>query len=294
MKGTGYPEAPADWTPVSSRRVGPFTTHRTFRRPDGTLAHWSSREHRKLASRLSRPGASDSVWWAPRRASWWIAVLFALGSACFAVAPFPGFVTVVGSAADGAVFFAGSIAFTSAALLQYLETVNADRGLDGTSRRLRLLTFEPRRIDWWATAIQLAGTVFFNISTWDALQATLSTQAEDRLVWAPDTFGSICFLVASYLAYAEVCGGAWCRPRRSLSRWIATVNLAGSIAFGISAIASFVVPSTGDVLDLAAVNAWTVIGALGFLAGAVMLMPESAPSRTGRATIGGTTTPEVA
>lgn len=290
-----YPEAPPGWTPVSSRKVGPFTTHRTFRRPDGTVARWSSREHRKLASRLSRPGASGSVWWAPGRASWWIGVLFALGSACFAVAPFPGFVTLVGSSADGSVFFAGSIAFTSAALLQYLETVNADRRLDGTARRrFRVLTFEPRRIDWWATTIQLAGTVLFNISTWDALQASLSTQAENRLVWAPDTLGSICFLVASYLAYAEVCGGPGCRPRRSLSRWIATVNLAGSVAFGISALASFVVPSTGDVLDLAAVNAWTVIGALGFLAGAVMLLPESAPPRAGRAAIDEAATPEVA
>jgi hypothetical protein len=47
----------------------------------------------------------------------WIGVLFAIGSACFLVAPLPGFVELVGSEVDAAVFFAGSVFFTSAALL---------------------------------------------------------------------------------------------------------------------------------------------------------------------------------
>ena len=65
-------------------------------------------------------------WWAP--ASWWIAVLFIAGSACFLVAPIPAFLQLVGPAVDGAVFFVGSLLFTSAAALQWLETVNANRG----------------------------------------------------------------------------------------------------------------------------------------------------------------------
>ena len=71
-----------------------------------------------------------------------------------------------------------------------------------------MLAFEPRRIDWWATVIQLAGTLFFNLSTYHALQTSLSTGQEDRLIWRPDVFGSICFLVASALAWVEVCGAA--------------------------------------------------------------------------------------
>ena len=47
----------------------------------------------------------------------------------------------VGAGADAAVFFAGSLFFTSAAALQSLESVNVDR------RRLRLFAFEPVRID---------------------------------------------------------------------------------------------------------------------------------------------------
>ena len=56
----------------------------------------------------------------------------------------------------------------------------------------------------------------------------------------------------------------------------AAVNLVGCIAFGISAIAAFWVPSGGSVLDLAAANFFTALGGLCFLIGAVLLLPLSA------------------
>jgi hypothetical protein len=186
---------------------------------------------------------------APDTATRWIGVLFAIGSTCFLVGPFPGFVELVGSEADATVFFAGSIFFTSAALLQ---TLHSGGGLDR-----------------WACAVQLVGTVFFNVSTFHALQTGLDATEYNRLVWTPDWRGSICFLVAGVLAYLAV---------RHLSRrardWrIAVINLAGCVAFGISAVASYVVPSTGTALDLAAANAWTSFGALCFLVGALLLLP---------------------
>src|SRR5262245_918860 len=259
-----YPETPNGWERLARRSVGPFATHVGFRRPDGVLVEWSPRRHRKHASLVSRAERHSGVWWEPGRASWWIGVLFAVGSTCFLVGPAPGFVELVGSRVDAIVFFVGSIFFTSAAALQYLETANADRGPDASGRRgrLRAITFEPRRIDWWSCVVQLAGTIFFNISTFRALQTSLDAVQYDRLVWTPDAFGSICFLVSGYLAYVEVCGGAACRPRRGLEWWIAAVNLAGCVAFGISAVAAYVVPSTGSALDLAGANAFTSLGAL--------------------------------
>ncbi len=157
-----YPETPPGWTELRRRRIGPFTTHVTYRRGDGGTAEWRSRAHRKHASLLSRGGRSG--WWAPRHASWWIAVLFL-----------------------------GSLLFTAAAALQYLETINADRGSArvGARRRLRVLSFEPDRIDWWACAVQLGGTLLFNASTYDALRSGLSTPQENRLIWAPDVFVSV-------------------------------------------------------------------------------------------------------
>jgi hypothetical protein len=52
--------------------------------------------------------------------------------------------------------------------------------------------------------------------------------------------------------------------------------MAGSVAFGISAAAAFVIPSSGDVLNAELSNLGTLVGALCFLIGAIlMLSPES-------------------
>ena len=137
----------------------------------------------------------------------------------------------------------------------------------------------PRRIDWWATSVQLAGTLFFNVTTFTALDASLSAKGADLVVWTPDALGSICFLVASELAFAEA-GHAWFSWRPSDMGWtIAALNLIGSVFFGISAIAGWVQPSTGDLLDAALDTSGTFWGAVCFLAGAVLLLfPERAPA----------------
>jgi hypothetical protein len=57
---------------------------------------------------------------------------------------------------------------------------------------------------------------------------------------------------------------------------MAAVNLAGCVFFGISAVASYVVPSSGSVLDLAAANWTTAVGAACFFAGALLLLPRHA------------------
>jgi hypothetical protein len=280
MSDAAHPATPPGWRAVARRRVGPFVTHVTYEHPDGHRVSWSSRAQRKHASRLShhRRG-EEGVWWAPRRASWWIGVLFAVGSACFLVGPFPGFVELVGSAVDGAVFFVGSIFFTSAATLQCLEVFNGDRQPGGGGRRrFRWLAFEPHRIDWWSAVVQFVGTVLFNVDTFRALQTGIDDTHYNRLVWTPDALGSICFLVSGYLAYVEVCGSPLCR-RHSLEWCIAAVNLLGCVAFGISAVAGFVVPSTGSVVDLAWANGFTAFGGLCFLIGAVLLLPEAAGER---------------
>jgi hypothetical protein len=203
---------------------------------------------------------------APRhaaRVAWdrWIAIGFAIGSACFLVGPFPGFVQLVGPGADGVVFFAGSVFFTLAAGLELREsTVRLGRWASDSS--------------WWSAAVQFAGTLFFNLSTFAAMQDGLSTKQENRLVWSPDVFGSACFLISGALAYRVACGY---RPRpvhRDDSWRTAAINLAGCVLFGIAAIASFVVPSSGSILDLAASNWCTALGALCFLIGAVRIYPR--------------------
>lgn len=169
--------------------------------------------------------------------------------------------------------------FTSVTGLQRLETINADPGPGIPHPRLRVVSVEPLRIDWWAVGVQFVGTTLFNLNTVPALRAGSDGGSYDRLVWTPEALGSVCFLASGVLAYAEV-GGRPARPRLASLEWdIAAAGLAGCVAFVLSAIAAFRVPSSGGVVGLDAANALT---ALCFLAGAVLLLPEGAATDSGR------------
>jgi hypothetical protein len=152
---------------------------------------------------------------------------------------------VVPAAVVGVVFFVGSVFFTSAAVLQLLQS--------------------RRRIDWWASLIQLVGTVWFNVNTFDALQTGLSAKQEDLRIWTPDFIGSICFLVSSWMAIGAVCRRPWCVQRGRSDWWVAAGNLLGSVFFMLAALAAFVRPRTDSLLDASLANSGTFLGALCFL-----------------------------
>ncbi len=250
----------------ATRGLGPFVTFIEYERPDGVLARWESRRHRKGATRALR----GSTWIAPAARGWWIGVLFAIGSFLFALGALPGYAAAAGTKVDSATFFVGSLFFTSAAFLQYRESV--DEG--GRPQGRRVFVFRPRQIDWLATAIQLLGTLWFNLSTGAAVETDLTASALRQHVWRPDALGSICFLVASALAWFEVCHGWAGWSPRELDWWITLLNLSGSVAFGVSAVAAFVVPSSGALLSEQLSNLGTFVGALCFLAGGILLLPE--------------------
>ena len=245
-------------------------------RPDGSVVRLESRRHRK-----HQKPAVGLTWWAPRARGWWIAILFAVGSLLFAVGSVPGYASAVGTVGDTVTYFVGSLFFTTASFLSYREAVDAAPGALNPAQR-RFFVYQPGRIDWWATAVQLVGTVYFNVSTGLAMVTDLSAQAAHRHVWRPDAIGSVCFLVSSALAWYEACHGwvAW-RPR-SWSWWITLLNLIGSIAFGVSAVAGYINPVTGQVHNAGRADTQTLIGALCFLIGAMLLLPERTEQVSGQ------------
>lgn len=278
----GYIDLPDGWERISAQGPGRFVTSEVLRRPDGTQVRWRSRSHRKRDARSGEPGmpaqSAEPVWWRPRSRSWWMAVLFSLGSVCFLLAALASQWASSTCPGIGATFFAGSILFTSASYLQYSEVVNVERGLERAPARVRWrpASWEPRRIDWLAAAAQLAGTVFFNITTFTAMKHGLSPHQENRRVWAPDALGSICFLISSELAYAEVCHRWLCLRLRSLPWRIVALNMLGSLAFAAAAIASLIEPGTGEPISTRITNSATALGGLCFLWGPLALMPEAA------------------
>jgi hypothetical protein len=284
MAVRGYIQVPEGWERVSADGPGPFVTTEVFRRPDGTEVRWQSRSHRK-APRTAGPAESQtrqqSVWWRPHTRGWWMAVLFSIGALCFVAGGIASQWASTSRPAIGVTFFVGSIFFTSAAYLQYSEAVNVDHRLAPGRRRKRWrpASWEPRRIDWLAALVQLIGTFLFNVSTFAAMNTNLTTHQVNHRVWAPDAFGSIAFLISSALAFAEVCHRWLCLRRRSLSWWIVALNLLGSIAFGISAVASLTEPASGEPVSARIANGGTWVGGVCFLVAALMLMPEAARQR---------------
>lgn len=183
-----------------------------------------------------------------QRATRRIGQLFLVGSSLFAIGSIPAIrdVTLPGAAA---ILFAGSIFFTSAAAEQ-------------------LRTSESDKLDIGSAAIQLAGTIMFNLNTFSALDRRLDTRSLDFLVWLPNAMGSVCFLACSAVACVAV------RRQGRNARRIANLNLLGSVAFGFSAVASFVRPETHVALSQG-ISSWgTLIGAVCFGLAAWMLIPR--------------------
>jgi hypothetical protein len=286
----GYIEIPDGWEVLDEDGPGPFVTSLRLRDPTGAEVSWRSRAHRKGGARPAPDVAvgKPRVWWRPRERSWWMAVLFSIGSLCFTVAALASQWSPDPHPWVDITFFVGSIFFTSASYLQYSETINAPHRLaHGTRRRrLRVATWEPHRIDWLAALVQFVGTLAFNLSTFAALKHGLTTSQSNRRVWAPDAFGSICFLLSSELAYAEVCHRWVCLRDRSLSWWIAAGNMLGSIAFGLAAVGSLIEPGSGEAVSARIANAGTAFGGLCFLLAALALMPEAARARSAPAMAG--------
>ncbi len=273
-----YTELPPGWRRVSSRGPGPFVTGELLRSPEGTEVRWESRSHRKGSGASPHPERHRHVWWRPDRRNWWMAVLFAVGSTCFAAGGIAAQWTSSSPSAIGVVFFVGSLFFTTAAYLQYAEAVNVERSVAAprSRRRWRPASWEPRRIDWLAALVQFIGTLLFNVSTFAALNTSLSTHQYDARVWSPDVFGCTAFLISSELAFAEVCHRWLCFRGRGLSWKIVAFNLLGSIAFGVSAVAALAEPSSGQPVSVRIANGGTSFGGVCFLIGALLLMPEAA------------------
>ena len=186
-----------------------------------------------------------------------MALCFALGSTGFLIAPFPGYVQLVGETADAVTFFVGSVLFTAGAGLQSWLAWTQRQSTDGG------------RAGWWSAIVQSAGTLFFNLTTYEAMHTALTSPEYNTLVWRPDWRGSICFLVSGAIAYraSRRTGRYGLLPMRDgAGWWQPAVNLLGCILFGISAVAGYIVPSTGSMLDQAAANWSTTLGAACFLA----------------------------
>ena len=280
------------------RSLGLFDTRIIEHLPEGGLRISHSRWHRKGLPAIELSGKAGTLpsksainpWlqlWAPQRLAWWIAALFVIGSACFAVASFaanwPQYcpAVLVHDSVINCVYFIGSIFFTAAAWLQLEEAVNGDvadiitlpvRGRTSW----RWLAWKPHNAGYSSSLLLFAGTILFNFNTGDALMPQLSWWQKEALIWIPDVIGSICFLISGYLALVEVSHRAWSWQPHQLSWWIVMINLLGCIAFMVAAVFGYFAPGGGEAEWSWGANFYTLLGALCFFIASYLMIPEQA------------------
>ena len=213
----------------------------------------------------------------PRRFNTAVGALFMIGSVGFALGSVPAYATAAGATADAATFFISSIFFTLASFGQLVQAQSpalapTETACGDERQPVRLRAWLPHDRDWLAAVTQFPGTLFFNSTTALALVQGLSAQQHDRVVWRPDFYGSVLFLVSS--TYAILALGRFLSWRPGSPFWrIAWLNMIGSIAFMASAIGAYVLPKTGVELSPVWANSGTFAGAVCFFVGAWLMIP---------------------
>lgn len=166
----------------------------------------------------------------------------------------PGSSAVAGAGLTNVLCFIGSWFFTAAGWMQLV------------------LSGPALRIGWLSAATQFAGTVLFNISTGASLWAH-AVRPERRLVWAPDATGSLAFLVSGTLGVVAVTAAVGLFELKSRDWQAEWINMIGCVAFGVSALGAFVT-ETGVTEDAWLANLGTFVGAVCFLAAAMLALPR--------------------
>jgi hypothetical protein len=245
----------------------------------------SSRNHRKGLHEVKKAARLLDCLWMPEQLNWWIGSVFSLGAFLFMLGSALVLAPAIASAweletnAVNMVFFAGSIPFSVAAYLQLFQVANAGEFsaqiAPATRHNTLIFGWQPQQIGWLSCALQFVGTLLFNINTFDAMLPGMDWRLQDLETWCPDIVGSILFLASGYLAFIETCHAHWSWKPGSLSWWITFINFLGCVAFIISALFAFVPPKAPG-FDAATISVlFTFIGAVCFLVGSLLMLPEA-------------------
>lgn len=189
--------------------------------------------------------------------------LFALGAALAQAG--------VNPTACASIYLVGGVFFSTGGYTSVLQVVNEPTSADAPPPRWRWWSSEPGRLQWLSAVVLFGGTLVFAINLVDSFIRELTPAAFDRLVWSPDMVGCALFLISGHLAMAGIAGRFWAVwHRRDLGWWIIAVNQLGSVLFMVSAVATFVRPSSGDAVSTGIANWATLTGALCFAIAGLM------------------------
>lgn len=296
---------PESWEQTESRGAGPFEDSRSsYRLPDGSEYAWESRRHRKGrgprkstgkaeiegAAERAAEAAQRGRWivWAPHRLSWWVAIIFTVGSALFTLGAVASlFPALFGGEEAGVItaevsYWSGALLFTVSIYMQVLEGLNSSDyigtgpGRRSRSRGFRLFGWQPRRLEFVAPFLLLIGSLLFNVETTLALAESLGWAALPLLVGITSLTGSVLFLLPSYLQMVEVCHRYLCYRPREISWWVTVFFILGSVGFVVGSVSGFQLPGLSSPEEAMITNVGFLQGSVFFLAGSYLMLPELA------------------
>lgn len=291
--------APGEWEKLESGGAAGFEASRAvYRLPDGSEYHWESRRHRKgrgprrasgqaAQTDRAREVGKRNPWlggFAPHRISWWVAVVFIVGSALFTLGATASLLaSLFGEEAAKLVadlsYFVGALLFTGAIYLQVLEGLNSSDhiGLErpySTPREFRWFAWQPRRLEFMAPFLLLIGSLFFNVETTLVILSSLGLVALPLAIGLTSLAGSVLFLVPSYLQMIEVCHRYLCWRPREISWWVTVFFVLGSVGFVVGSIFGFDVPGLSSPAE-SEITKWGFLqGSVFFLVGSYLMLPE--------------------
>lgn len=239
---------------VSVESSGGTVVHIHHLDADGRNLEWNARWHRR--QRQHGPTGDRTV-------SWWLSVLFLVGSALFIVGGALAY-TDTGRLADWA-NLAGSVPFSGGAALAVVEAKRAGSRLQARQGTVGLWSTMGGR----AAIIQGVSAVgFFQIAMIAATVASLGWVATDIWLWTPSTIGSVGFVVSGWMYVAES------NPADDIGTRASQVNLVGSTCFLVGSVAGFVSDGPVRIPTKDITTPAFLIGAVAFLAGSVLGLAE--------------------
>ncbi len=254
----------------------------------------SRRERKGMGPVFRRPdggslGPHANPWlrfWAPDKLAWWTAILFLCGSTLFSYGPclflFPRTAWWVFTQQNiNTIYLVGSFFFTGASYLQYFQMLNAEKGpgyFTGRGAQARkgyaFFGWEPQHLAFWSCFSQFLGALCFNVDCFCAFAFSQNYLLIDLSQWLPSVIGSILFVISAYLVFMEVGHSYFRIEARSISWWVAAVNLIGCLGFLVGSSLGISLPDTAPVFLSVSANAFNLQGALGFWGSSYLMLPE--------------------
>ncbi|MCL1126341.1 hypothetical protein [Shewanella surugensis] len=307
-KARAFPHYPRQWKQQYRHMIGHFIVDIEFKTHLGGIHHWNSRHHRKglgmdhhahIEPSLSLTGFLQHLWSNFSHKSlaktpiesifnplnFWIGLSFIIGASHFVFASLLALSAMMSVTALTNLYFMGSIFFTIAAYLQYIQSINAGDFIRNKSTmnksalhkkkyQRKWLAWQPHRLDFWVTFSQFIGTLFFNLNTFSGYLA-LSDLQQSLFIWLPNLLGSLCFQLSGSLALYETSHQFWLWSPKSLEQKMAFINHFGCLFFlGSAFVSSSILQSLSpSMLPLSIVL--TCLGGICFLCAAVLLCRES-------------------